>query len=226
MANPPGAIWQVDSYGVRNLTFIPEGVLQAVGLENLESLTLPPRSASQIRDKVNRARQRAASGQNPCTLGVMGALPAGVPNPSPQGLEALRAAQNVVVGVVERLVSGLLADGEAGTSVQIRVTRVVKTGTRVEIGEHLTLLEHIGRTHVAGVEICTDKPDYRLPHLGDEVVIGGDPDPANRGHFSGGGEYGLFFVHNGLVELGVFEPEKRASVRVDELAGLVGEGSR
>jgi hypothetical protein len=219
----PGVMWQEQDFGQRFLLFLPESLFQKVPLEDLESLPLPPRSADAIRQAVRWSREQTAAGRDHCNGGILGALPAGVANRALEGLDWLRSARYVLLGIVERLTPGIDVDGEAGTLIHVRVTRVLKDDAIIPVGVSVSLLEDMGRANIGGVEVCTQKQFYRLPRPQEEIVVGGDPDPVNPGHFDGDAKRGVFFVRNGVLERGAEAPGDWKPISLDQLERVLRE---
>jgi hypothetical protein len=150
----------------------------------------------------------------------MGALPGGVGQEAPQGLEALEAAGIVVKGTVERLVHGLYADGEPATLVEFRVTSILKGSASVHVGDRITVMESFGTTTTRGASICVDKPDYRLPKEHEEVVVGGERDPINQGHLLSD-ESLVYLVEKGMVTDGAPRQTDWRPITLDDLTHLL-----
>lgn len=220
MTSPPGGIWRppdttfvADGFGVSNVDFIPEALLDN---GEWKKLKLHPMTAGFIQHAIEYSRNRIAEGKSPCTLGVMGSLPAGEGQPLPEGLEALKTAPVIFVGTVEHLVHGLDAEGDAATLVKIRVTKTLRNDFAVHVGSRATLVDPIGKTTVDGVELCTEKQGYRLPEQGEEVVVGGELDPVNPGKLFAD-QHLVFFVHDGIVNRGAQEPEDWRPISLTDL---------
>jgi len=194
---PPDTLWD-SVQGQRHLTFMPEAVLERELSSGLPSLSNFPLSAEMILRRAQSAPLAGSSDKTRCSMGVIGAVISGTNQSAPDGVPGLRTRTIVVAGHVNRLVVGMEADGEVATLVHLRADRVVKGVFVVHVGDDVTFLEEVGRITVSGHEMCNVRQDFVPVEKGDEIVIGGEPDPDNPGHLELD-EHLVFYVRDGRV---------------------------
>jgi len=217
-SRPPDTLWVMDGAGVVNVVFLPLALLNSVPFDRLESLKLddPRLSWTPVRELVAGQRRRAQAGEAVCLAPIFGDLANDGTLPPAHGLDLLEALPVVVDGEIDRLVPGVTVAGEAATLYRVRVTRVLKGVLAVRVGDRVTFMERMGHGTIDGTAVCTINPRYRLPRMGEEVVVGGHPDADNAGNLDAS-EASVLFVDGGIVDKGKDEPEDWEPVTLDAL---------
>jgi len=214
-----------DRTGEPTAIFVPAGRIHGVPIQQLGTVGFSDSSIHRIEERITVARSAAAKAGHPvCGQPVFGDVE-GSQTKAVNTIDALENVPVVVAGHVQRQVSGLLADGQPATLVEISVATVLKGEFDVHRGDHLTIVERIGTVTVAGVELCATTPDYRLPLVGETVVVFGAIDNDNPGHLEAN-EQNLLFVTNGVVDRGGLQPEDWKPVSLQELARRLNPGEQ
>jgi hypothetical protein len=202
-------------------------LLNSVPFDRLEALNLddPRLSWTRVREKVLSSQQAATAGKPVCTYTIVGdVFNDRGSSPPVFGLDLLAALPVVIDGEIERLVSGVTAEGEAATLYRVLAKRVLKGDGLVHAGDQVTFMERMGHGKIEDTEICTINPRYRPPRMGEEVVVGGHPDSDNAGNLDAS-EASVLFVDRGVVVKGKDEPEDWKPLTLDALEEVLHSGA-
>lgn len=225
-ASPKDAIFSTDGSGQKTMMFLPQTLLKGTSLEHLGALGLDAGSSARIRENVLARKRTIDSGGPKCVHPNFGdVIPDGNSGEPKSPFQILEANPVVAAGRVQRLVPGITIGGEPSTLVEILISRVLKGEFDVHQGDRLTVLERLGKMTLDGVELCSETPDYRLPEVGEAIVIAGSLDGLNPGHLEAS-EATVLFVKKGIVDRGALQPEDWKPINLDELYRHLNPGAQ